>query len=332
MALEDGLAALGQAGNQQIEWAIGGLLRQRAERDDWRECTILRQLETGEVNLAAWNQLFQSTRESLSDEGQLRVKANTVLQPSSASFDLALDDLIAEMIAAMYLSELDHTNIRFLSEDSAITTDLMSVRDGITYVTEAKNLREPNSLAYVAFARWHHNRAAHPAAFNFSAEFLEIDQPFEDLDSAQINAVRKLVDALPQRQRPSTFLTTLPGNRKLRTRLSEGGGVMAQYGPGPFLVNEAVDRSQRALITKLLEPTRKALTQLYSTKVPDDYRRLLVFRWKPPDEIQAIGEIENVRTPVMSKWQAFIREFFPRFALAIVHTCEDVESTPKATW
>jgi hypothetical protein len=70
---------------------------------------------------------------------------------------------------------------------------------------------------------------------------------------------------------------------------------MLQYGPGPFLVQPIVDACQCATLIKLLEPMRKALAQLYSTAVPDDYRRLLFVRWKPPDEIPPIGGTDNVR-------------------------------------
>jgi hypothetical protein len=98
------------------------------------------------------------------------------------------------------------------------------------------------------------------------------------------------------------------------------------------LVNEVVERCQRAVVMKLMEPARKALAQLYSTAVPTDYRRLLFVRWKPPDEILAIGETENVRTAVLNNFQAFVRAFFPNFAVAILHTGEQLENSPRAQW
>ena len=332
MALDDAMRSLGDAANRQINWAIGDLLRRRGARQDWRQCPILQHLEAAAPNLNAWNELFRRTREALADEGTLPKKALVLLHPDNPTFDLALDDFIAEMLGAQYLSALGHENIRFFSEKEPITADLMSTNNEITYVTEAKNLREPNSLTYVAFARWHHNRGANPGDFNFAVEFLELEDPFEDLTAVQATAVRNLVDTLPQRQRPSTFAVTLPGNRRVRVRLGEGGGVMLRHGPGPFLVNEVVEECQRAVVTKLLEPTRKALTQLYSTAVPTDYRRLLFVRWKPPDEVLAIGEADRVRTAVHNNLQLFVREFFPNFALAILHTGEQLEDTPRATW
>jgi len=84
------------------------------------------------------------------------------------------------------------------SEEEPITADLMSTNN------------EPNSLTYVAFARWHHNRGANPGDFNFAVEFLELEDPFEDLTAVQATAIRNLVDTLPQRQRPSTFAVTSP--------------------------------------------------------------------------------------------------------------------------
>lgn len=333
MARDEVLNALDEAANEQINWAIGDLLRERVLRDDWRQCPLLRQLETTAIlNLRGWNTLFRRTREILADPTELPRKAQTLLRPHSPLFDQNLDDFIAEMMAAMYLSRLGHTAIHFPPELSAITTDLTSVRDGITYVTEAKNLREPNSLAYVAFARWHHNCAADPARFNFTAEFLQIDDPFEDLTTDQASAVRVLVDALPGRPRPAIFQTTLPGNRILRVSIADGPRGVLQYGPGPFLVNALVEECRRAVVMKLLDPARKALTQLYSSAVPTDYRRLLFVRWKPPDSVAAIGEADSVRNVVRDYCEVFIRRFFPNFALAILHTHEEIENAPPVAW
>jgi hypothetical protein len=103
-------------------------------------------------------------------------------------------------------------------------------------------------------------------------------------------------------------------------------------GPGPFSVREVVEESRRSTVLKLLEHTRKALVQLYSKAVPADYRRLLFFRWKPPEEIYVIGENESVRGPVMESVQQFIGQFFPQIAIIMVHTGEEIEHTPFAAW
>jgi hypothetical protein len=332
LALDDAMRSLDDASNQQINWAVGNLLRRRALRDDWRQSAILQHLETRAQNLNAWNELFRRTREALANDDELPRRAQAILKPDKASFDAALDDFIAEMLAAEYLSLLGHQNIRFPSEEDPITTDLISVREGLSYVIEAKNLREPISLSYVAFARWHENRASDPNAFDFTVEFLDLEDPFEDLSAAQASAIRNLVDTLPNRPRPSTFRVTLPGDRTVCIQIGEGRGVMLQYGPGPFLVNSVVEECQRSLVVKLMEPTRKALSQLYSAAVPIDYRRLLFVRWKPPEELLAIGEADNVRGNVQDSLQAFIRSFFPRFALAVLHTGEEPERTPRAHW
>lgn len=332
IALEDALQALTADPNQQINWAIGEPLQERAKRPDWRDCPILQHLETGAQNLGAWNELFRRTRKALTDENDLPKKACSLLSPQNPSFDSALDDFIAEMLAAQYLAHLGHENVRFTVEGDAITADLTSLHEEINYVCEAKNLREPNSLTYVAFARWHRNRAANPDTFNFVAEFLHIDDPFEDLTAHQATAVRDLVDALPNRNRPSTFNVDLPGNRSLRVRVREGAGAMLRHGPGPFGVDDVVEECKREVLLKLLEPTRKALVQLYSTAVPPDYRRLLFVRWKPPDEAVAIGELENIRTPVLEAIQQFTRQFFPGLAIVICHTYEDIQQTPLAAW
>jgi len=332
LPIENALDSLSNATNQEIDWAIGDLLRERAVREDWRNCPILQHLETGAQNLTAWNELFRRTRQALAEPNALARKARILLRPDSLSFDVALEDFIAEMLAAQYLFALGHENIRLLSDEEPITTDLMSVENGITYVTEAKNLREPLSLAYVAFSRWHRNHAADPGAFNFTVSLLEFENPFEDLTPAQATAVRNLVDTLPRRPRPSEFRVTLPEDRVVRVRVDEGRAAMVQHGPGPFLVNEVVEDCQRAIVSKLLEPSRKALTQLYAPAVPRAYRKLLFVRWKPPDAVLAIGEADRVRTAVQNEFQAFIREFFDNFAVVILHTGEGPENTPRATW
>jgi hypothetical protein len=331
LALDDALHALGADENREIESAIGALLRRRASRDDWRECVILQQLESGR-NLASWNQLFRRTCEALEDATTLPQKAAIVLNPENRSFDEALDDFVAELLAVQYLAALGHTAIRFELDAAQRSPDLRSVREGTNYATEAKNLREPRSLTYVAFARWHRNRTANPGVFSFSAEFLEIDDPFEDLTADQATAVRELVDHLPERVRPSTFTVTLPGARRARVRVAEGGGQMMRYGPGPFLVPPVVESCEQAVVLKLLEHVRKALTQLYFGGLPEGTRKLLFVRWKPPDEIAAIGEASRVRDSVTSSLQTFLRQFFPDFTLAIMHTYEDLGNVPRATW
>jgi hypothetical protein len=75
MTVEHALGVLSQAANQQIDWAIGDLLRERTKRDDWRDCTILRQLENSAPGLALWNDLIRRAREALSEEAQLPAKA-----------------------------------------------------------------------------------------------------------------------------------------------------------------------------------------------------------------------------------------------------------------
>ena len=332
MAVEDALHRLQEEHNEQINWAIGNLLSQRAAREDWRQCPLLQHLENGAPNLNSWNELFRRTRGALEDQAELPRKAETLLQPANAAFDALLDDFIAEMLAAQYLAFLGHEHIHFISHEEAITADLKSIHHDIAYITEAKNLREPNSLTYVAFERWHHNRAARPDLFNFTVEFLALDDPLEDLTSLQTAAVRELVDGLPQRQRPSTFAHVLPGNRRVRVHVAEGRDLMVRHGPGPFLVNEVVEECQRAVVMKMLEPSRKALTQLYSTAVPVEYRRLLFVRWKPPDQIVVIDEADNVRSTIQNMLQTFLRRFFPNFAITILHTVEQMENVPVASW
>ena len=331
MAVEDALHSLSGQSNQQIEWAIGSLLRRRAERPDWRQCSVLQQLETGR-NIAAWNELFRMTRQALHDERDLPRKAESLLRPDKASFDENLEDFIAEMMAVVCLRHWGHTDITLPAEGAPITTDVVSAHGASACVTEAKNLREPNSLAYIAFARWHHNQAADPKAFDFEVELLSIDEPFEDLTPEQAVNLRALIDSLPARPRPSVFQRSLPDDRTIRLRVADGKGGMIHHGPGPFLVGPVVDECRRAVVMKLMEPTRKALTQLYSDAVPADYRRLLFVRWKPPEAIGVLDEAGNVRTIVRDNFQKFLCPFFRKFALVIAHTYENLDNVPPPAW
>lgn len=332
IALKDAIDTMNYDANQQINWSIGDILRERGARADWRDCPILQHLETGSQRLRAWNELFRRTRAALQDENNLRTKARAMLNPQNPSFDVVLGDFIAEMLAAQYLSRLGHRDVRFTSDEDAITADLLSSHNDVAYVCEVKNLREPNNLTNAAFARWHRNQAENRERYNFTAEFVGIDDPFEDLTREQGEAVRNLVDALPERRRPSTFTVTLPGNRRLHVHVSDGAGVAVRMGPGPFLVGPIVEKVARSTVLKLLKPTRKAMAQLYSSAVPSDSRRLLFLRWKPPEEVGVIGEAENVRGPVMQALQAFIGQFFEQIAVVIVHTYEDIEQAPLAVW
>jgi hypothetical protein len=112
--------------------------------------------------------------------------------------------------------------------------------------------------------------------------------------------------------------------------------VIIKQGGGPFRVDGPcglVAEGQRGLILKLLEPTRKALGQLYADPVPDDYRRLLYVRWKPPEQFIVIpDELEDVRRSVQEGVRSFVGPSFPHFAIAIGHTREDPDQTPRVEW
>jgi hypothetical protein len=327
------LAALGQPENEAINWAIGLLLRQRLEQEGSEGIIILQHLASASPRLQAWNALFDRARKALGSPDELPMKAELLLaNVKIAKFDDALDDLNAELLGVLYLAAQGHGSIRFLPEGDDITVDFESKFAGITYFTEIKNLREPKSLSFVAFKRWQRNRSADPQKFSFRADFVDIDDPFEDLTSEQESAVNALVDGLPDCQVPSTVTRMFPGGRRIRIRLAEGTPVMIRQGPGPFLVGPVVEEAQRGLVLKLLEPARKALSQLYRSGIPPESRRLLLVRWKLPEEIAAIGESESVRTAVHEQTQGFLRSFFPNFALTIMHNTEDPNEAPKATW
>ncbi len=333
MKKQDVLGALDQPDNEVINWAIGPLLRQKLEHEGWEGIIILQQLASASPRLQAWNGVFDRARKELGSPDDLPMKAALLLaNVKTAKFDDALDDLIAELLGVLYLAAQGHGSIRFLPDGSDITVDLESKFEGITYYTEIKNLREPKSLSFVAFKRWQRNRTAHPDKFAFRADFVEIDDPFEDLTSEQETAVNALVDGLPDCQVPSCVTRMFPGGRRIRIRLAEGAPVMIRQGPGPFLVGPVVEEAQRGLVLKLLEPARKALSQLYRPDVPAESRRLLFVRWKLPEELGPIGEQDNVRSAVHQQTQNFLKAFFPNFALTIMHNTEDPSEVPRATW
>ena len=52
MSIEDAIHHLGLEKNIHIEWAFGDILRIWAQRDNWRSCLLLQQLESNHQNLA----------------------------------------------------------------------------------------------------------------------------------------------------------------------------------------------------------------------------------------------------------------------------------------
>lgn len=124
VALEDAIHSLGLEENAPIEWAFGEVLRLWAQRDNWRSCLILQQLEGNHPNLSIWNDIIRRTRLALEDEAELRTKAFALLSPATIRFNDVVDDFLAEMLAAQYLHTLGHTEIHFVGDDEEIHTDL----------------------------------------------------------------------------------------------------------------------------------------------------------------------------------------------------------------
>lgn len=336
MAIEDALRQLEAGANAEIAWAFGDVLRLWATRENWRDCLLLQHLERNERNLTAWNELVRRTRRALANDAELQTKARALLSPPSIRFNDVMDDFIAEMLAAQYLQVLGHTEIVFLPDDNAIHTDLQSRCGDHTCVTEAKNLREPRGLTKIAVACWNRNRAATPERYEFTAELVDLDDPLSDLSVEQEAAVIILVNDLPGWERPCRRIRDLPGGRRISARVSDGRSVIAVHGGGPFRldgVDGVLAQGQRGLILKLLEHTRKALGQLYAEDVPSDFRRLLYVRWKPPEQfVVAPDELNAVRAAVQDGLQTFADISFPHFAIAITHTGENPDQTPRVEW
>jgi hypothetical protein len=336
MSIEDAIHHLGLEGNIHIEWAFGDILRIWAQRDNWRSCLLLQQLESNHQNLAIWNDLIHRSRVALADEAELRIKASALLSPASIRFDDVMDDFLAEMLAAQYLNALGHTEIHFVRDDEEIHTDLRSRSGDLPCVTEAKNLREPVALTKVAFLRWNHNRSVDAGRYNFTADMVDLDDPLSDLSPEQERAVVVLVDDLPNWKRPSHRIHSLPGGRRILARVSNGMSVMVTQGGGPFRVdgeNGIIANGRRGLILKLLEHTRKALGQLYADAVPDNYRRLLFIRWKPPEQFVVAPEaVGQLRAEIQTSLRTFLAPAFPRLQVAITHVNERPDQAPRVAW
>jgi hypothetical protein len=333
MPKDEVLAALNHPDNHAIDATIGAVLKPRLDQAGWEDIILLQHLDQASPRLQAWNDLFGRARAALVETQALVAKASQSLQGvTNTRFNDALDDLVAEMLAVIYLAESGHTDITFVPDGNAITVDIQSQCEGAACFTEVKNLRDPRSLSVVAFKRWHRNLATEPLRFTFQVDLVDLDDTLSDLTSEQEASLNNLVDDLPNKAVPSEFVHTLPGARKVRVQLTPGAPVMLRHGGGPFLVGAVVERAKRSLLLKLMEPARKALTQLYRPEVPEDSKHLLFVRWKVPEDIAAIGEIDSVRVPVHERAKELFQTFFPDFSLVIAHTHQDPKDAPKAEW
>ncbi len=337
MPVEDVFRQLENEANTEVAWAFGDILRAWCRLPNWRTSILLQHLETNHSNLAAWNGLVRSTRSALAADAELQIKAGTLLLACSARYNEVMEDFIAEMLAAQYLKAHGHTEIHFLSDDDPIHTDLQSRVGDRRCVTEAKNLHDPVALTKVAFGRWNHNKAAAPELYKFAAELLDLDDPLSDLSPKQESAVIALIDELPHWKRPSRQVRTLPDGRRLSVRVrDERQSVILTHGGGPFRVDGAegiVANGQRGLTMKLLEHTRKALSQLYAEAVPTDSLRLLYMRWRPPEQfLVAPDELDGVRRTIEQGLRSFINLSFSHFTVAIAPAGETPDQTPAPEW
>jgi hypothetical protein len=165
---------------------------------------------------------------------------------------------------------------------------------------------------------------------------VDLDDPLSDLSPEQERAVVALVDDLPNWKRPSHRIHSLPGGRRILARVSNGMSVMVTQGGGPFRVdgeNGIIANGRRGLILKLLEHTRKALGQLYADAVPDNYRRLLFIRWKPPEQFVVAPEaVGQLRAEIQTSLRTFLAPAFPRLQVAITHVNERPDQAPRVAW
>jgi hypothetical protein len=275
----------------------------------------LQQLATGSnAGEKAWNGLIQRCRHSLTDPEELLRRARAVLTPGALDFDEKLDDLVAEMVPVVYLSKQDFSQFRFCPPRDIAMPDLVALRHGRDTFIEVKNLREPPSLTIIAFSRWHANRALRPEEFSFEVT-IQYEGVEPEMNQEQREALEGLVDRLPSRGRPAKFTETLPGGVTITVSLRDGQGVMMTHSPGGALHPVRV-RSSQSLVYKLMSPAAKALSQLYNPSVPAGAPRVMVLRWKVPDDVWLVEE--EVRRQVGAAIQEFLGQFFSELEVHLI--------------
>lgn len=317
----EALERLRESQNEPVQWLLGDLLVSRAGRPDWHECRILQQLAVGSAGAeGAWNGLIGRFRQALANPNNAPMRAKEILNPAAADFDAKLDDLVAEMVAVVYLSGLGYSKFDFCPSGAVVMPDLHAFKDGKDAFIEVKNLREPPSLTLVAFSRWHANRARNAEAFAFEVmlEYRGIDP---DLNREQKEVLERLIDKLPGRMRPDHFSATLPGGIEIAFSLRNGHGVMMTHGPGGPLGPVRI-RSSQNLTQKLMAPAGKALSQLYGPAVPLDANRVIILRWKVPDDEWLVEE--DVRTQVGAAIQQFLGQLFPHLEVHLMSSHQHI--------
>lgn len=306
---------LQQPQNEPLRWLLGDLLIARVGRADWYQCRVLQQLAIGsQAAEQAWNGLIERFRAVLASPDDARVRAQEILDPAALDFDEKLDDLVAEMVAVVYLSGRGFSGFEFCPPGVLPTPDLTALKDKKQAFIEIKNLREPPSLTIVAFSRWHANRARDPERFQFEV-MINYEGIEPELDREQREALERLIDGLPSRERPGQFVEILPGNRQITISLRDGAGVMMTQGPGGALDPVRI-RSSQSLVYKLMAPAAKALSQLYSPAVPAGAVRVMILRWKVPDDVWLVEE--DVRRQVGGAIQDFLGQVFPELEVHLI--------------
>jgi len=224
------------------------------------------------------------------------------------------------MVTVVYLATKGFSQLRFCPPGELPTPDLTGVKNGRDAFIEVKNLREPPSLTIVAFSRWHTNRAVAPDRFNFEV-IVEYEGVEPEVNREQRKALERIVDRLPDRKRPARFIETLPGGLEIILSLRDGPGVMMTHGPGGALDPVRI-RSQQSLVYKMMAPAAKALSQLYGPKVPAGVLRVMVLRWKVPDDVWLVEE--EVRALVGAAIQGFLGGFFSDLEVHLISNLQQL--------
>ena len=310
----DALARLQEPQNEPLRW-LNDLLVERAQKPDWFLCYLLGQLARRDQQAeAAWSDLIGPFRSALINPDEAPARARDVL---TGDFDDKLDDLVAEMVAVVYLTGQGYSGFRILATSRSRMPDFEARRGQRRAFVEVKNLKVPDSIGTVAFRRWHANTARNPNAFSFNA-MLEYEAVFEpQLDTAQVNVLNRVIDQLASRPRPSDFRATLPKGEVVRFILTDGPPGMICH--GAILLDE--QEGARDLVHKLFQGmVGKALSQLHSSSLPEGALRVIVLRWRVPDDVSFVEQ--EVRPRVENALARLLTTFFPDLDVHLVSSLQ----------
>lgn len=298
--------------NVQLRWLMGKLLLRRGNRDDWFNCPVFQLLAAGDNYTRRLNEFIERFRGILIDEREAHTKAQEMLNPDVQEFDNKFEDFLSEIIAAIHLSEQGCSRFHFCEPPQP---DFVAERRDRQVFAEVKHLRKPASLFEVAFSQWEANRTRDAARYQFDYIFSGGGENLA-LAPDQENALRQLIDRLPERARPAEFTHTLPRGANIKFRLMDGEGVMQSDAVGGNLADIRSRFEQDILCKFFYGSLGKALSQLYSSHVPADAERVIVLRWTAPDDAALVEN--EIRQEIPAALRDFLVRYFPNLEICMV--------------